>query len=116
MEHIAEGTEIGTMATATPSKGFEERHLPDESDLFPEFQAALRMDEVAARGLKHSTRYRYLRGELPASFEWFLEHPEFLRLLANDAEAMSEEKWERFRDAIGSRASAQKDRRRDADK
>jgi hypothetical protein len=83
----------------------------DDNDLFPEFQAFLRMHEPEASKLPHSTRYRYLRGELPASFEWFFEHPDALEALARDARGLTPAKWRKFRQSIKTRAGQQKARR-----
>lgn len=81
------------------------------TDLFPRFQEWLRQNADAAATLPHGTRYRYLKGELSKTLEWFVDHPEALRLLADDAERMDKTKRAQFHDIVRARADEARNRR-----
>jgi hypothetical protein len=81
------------------------------TDLLPRFQEWLRQNADAAASLPHGTRYRYLKGEVSATLEWFIDNPEALRLLAEDAERMDKTKREKLRAVIRARAAEAKSRR-----
>lgn len=86
--------------------------MADKSLPFPNFREALRANHEAANKLPPATFYRYAKGELPATFEWFLEFPDVLEGLVADARAMTDDDWENFRKAIRKRAKAAKARRK----
>lgn len=80
--------------------------MADAALPFRHFRNALRANQDAARALKSATYYRFAKGEMPQNFEWFLEYPEMLEALAQDAREMSPEDWARFRKTIRKRAKA----------
>ena len=76
--------------------------------LFPKFCAALAKNTHAAQQLPRMTYFRYVRGELPATFEFFFQHPDLIEALAEDAREMTPKQFKRWKEGIHARGVAQK--------
>lgn len=76
--------------------------------LFPKFCKALASNAAASQKLPRMTLFRYIRGELPATFELFFENPDLLEALAEDAREMTPEQFKRWKKGIHARGLAQK--------
>jgi hypothetical protein len=97
---------IGAVGIAVP-----EDDVSKKEPLFPNLRRAMKRNQDASDALKPATYFRFIKGELPANLEWFLEYPDMLDALATDAREMSEEDWRAFRSQIRKRSKAQKARR-----
>lgn len=85
--------------------------LEADGNPFPNFRRALRESPKAQAGASTATYSRYCRGEIPKDFEWWLEYPDMLAALLEDARAMTPAEWAKYRRAIKRRSKAAKTKR-----
>jgi hypothetical protein len=83
----------------------------DDGHPFPNLMHAMRDNHAAAQALLPMTFYRYVKGELPSVLKWFVDHPDLLDALAEDARTMTPERRAKWEKLIADRASAQQGRR-----
>jgi hypothetical protein len=79
-----------------------------DEPLFPAFVDAMEKNLAASRELPRMTLFRYAKGELPASFAWFLQHPDMLEALARDARKLTPKQLKQYREGIEKRGQVQK--------
>lgn len=77
--------------------------------LFPEFRRQLVANATAMDTIPDTSLSRYLRGELPQVFVWFVEYPELLLALYKDAQAMTEDEKTEFLRSFELRSKERKD-------
>lgn len=85
--------------------------MGDSPSPFPRFLVWLAAHPDAVRSINITTLNRYASGAVPAQMLWFLQNPGALVALAEDAENLTGEDWERILAAINERAGAARDRR-----
>jgi hypothetical protein len=80
---------------------------------FPRFSAWVISHLTTMTPLNITTLGRYTNGAIPKPLVWFLENPEALMALAEDAQDLSADDLDRIKTMIADRSAAQRDYRQE---